>query len=240
MASSPTRRNLCGQVLHDLGSRIMAGKLQPGDPLPQEWTLCEELGVSRTVVREAVKSLAAKGLVDSRARRGTVVRPSRSWNYLDPDVLHWQVSADTDGNFLSHLMELRRTVEPAAARIAAERGADEDLQRVKAAYEQMEQQADDVTGFLTADTQFHVEILHATSNPFFAPIANVIDASLVSSLRITNRQPAENRASLAVHHKVMKAVCGRRPQASERAMHSLLTEAAGRLDAHTGAADSSP
>jgi len=137
-------------------------------------------------------------------------------------------------------MELRRTVEPAAARIAAERGADEDLQRVKAAYEQMEQQADDVTGFLTADTQFHVEILHATSNPFFAPIANVIDASLVSSLRITNRQPAENRASLAVHHKVMKAVCGRRPQASERAMHSLLTEAAGRLDAHTGAADSSP
>ena len=231
MASSPTRRNLCGQVLHDLGSRIMAGELKPGDPLPQEWTLCDELGVSRTVVREAVKSLAAKGLVDSRARRGTVVRPARSWNYLDPDVLNWQVSADREGSFLTHLMELRRTVEPTAARIAAERGSDEDLQRVQEAYERMERDVTDVAGFLAADTQFHVEILHATANQFFAPIANVIDASLVSSLRITNRQPDENRASLAVHHKVSKAICSRRPQAAERAMHSLLTEAAGRLDA---------
>lgn len=231
MASPPAKRNLCGQVLHDLGNRIMAGELKPGDPLPQEWTLCDELGVSRTVVREAIKSLAAKGLVDSRARRGTLVRPARSWNYLDPDVLNWQATADKKGDFLAHLMELRRTVEPVAARIAAERGADDDLCRVREAYERMERNVDDVAGFLAADTQFHVEILHATANPFFAPIANVIDASLESSLRITNRQPDENRASLSVHHKVMKAICSRKPSASEKAMHSLLTEAAGRLNA---------
>ena len=80
MESSRARRNLCGQVIDDLGCQILAGEVKPGDALPQEWTLCDQMGVSRTVVREAIKSLAAKGLVESRAKRGTIVRPARSWN----------------------------------------------------------------------------------------------------------------------------------------------------------------
>ncbi len=234
MEISRSRRNLCGQVVHDLGCRILAGEVKPGDPLPQEWTLCDQMGVSRTVVREAIKSLAAKGLVESRARRGTIVRPPRVWNYLDPEVLDWQARADVDGRHLFQLTELRRTIEPPAAGMAAERATDENLRLISRACEEMQRAADSVEDFLAADIQFHVEILHATGNPFFAPIANVISASLESSLRVTNRQPTDNHASVPVHQKVMKAICARKPTRAQAAMRSLLNEAADRIDSALG------
>jgi DNA-binding FadR family transcriptional regulator len=234
MEISRSRRNLCGQVVDDLGRRILAGEVKPGEPLPQEWTLCDQMGVSRTVVREAIKSLAAKGLVESRAKRGTIVRPERVWNYLDPQVLEWQAIVDVDGQHLFHLTELRTTIEPPAAGMAAERGTDESLRLISQAFEEMERTADSVEDFLTADIQFHVEILHATGNPFFAPIANVISASLESSLRLTNRQPADNHASVPVHQKVKRAICSRKPASAQSAMRSLLNEAAERIDSALG------
>ena len=236
MRISRSRRNLCGQVAHDLGCRILAGELKPGTAIPQEWTLCDQLGVSRTVVREAIKSLAAKGLVESRAKRGTIVRPDRSWNYLDPEVLDWQARADIDGRHLFHLTELRQTIEPAAAGMAAERATDESLRLIAEAYEQLQRTADSVEDFLAADIRFHVEILHATGNPCFAPVANVIAASLESSLRVTNRQPEDNRASVPVHRRVMKAICARKPSSARAAMRSLLSEAADRITRASGSA----
>ena len=121
------RQNLCGQVIDDLGRRIVRGEVQPGDALPQEAALCHQLGVSRTVVREAVKALAAKGLVDSRPKRGTVVRPSRAWSFLDPEVLQWQTETDPDGRQLTYLTELRQAVEPVAAAMAAARASEEEI-----------------------------------------------------------------------------------------------------------------
>lgn len=230
MEHARSRRNLCGQVVDDLGRRILAGKVRPGELLPQEWTLCSQLGVSRTVVREAIKSLAAKGLVESRAKRGTIVRPTMAWNYLDPEVLNWQARADHDGRHLFYLTELRKTIEPQAAALAAKRATDEHLDIMRRACKKLEETADSVEDFLAADIRFHVEILHAAGNPFFAPIANVINASLESSLRLTNRQPAENHASIPVHQKVMKAICGRNPARARAAMQSLLNEAADRIE----------
>ncbi len=227
------RRNLCGQVVDDLGRRILAGEVQPGEPLPQEWTLCDQMGVSRTVVREAIKSLAAKGLVDSRAKRGTVVRPSRAWNYLDPEVLQWQVGADAEGH-LFHLVELRRTIEPAAASMAAERATEESLKLISDVFEDMRRSAGNVEDFLAADIRFHVEILHAAGNPFFMPIANVISTSLESSLRVTNRQPEDNYASVPVHAKVLKAICARKAKAAQAAMRALLNDAVGRIESALG------
>jgi DNA-binding FadR family transcriptional regulator len=229
MAIPRTRRNLCAQVVHDLGCQILAGDFPPGKPLPQEWTLCEDLGVSRTVVREAIKSLAAKGLVESRPKRGTIVRPARQWNYLDPEVLEWQLRADAEGQYLFHLTEFRQTIEPAAAAMAAERGSDSELQAIAAACEEMQRTADDVEAFLAADIRFHIEILHATANPFFAPVANVISVSLASSLRVTNRQPSDNLASVPVHRKVTKAICARQAGKAQTAMRALLSDAAARI-----------
>jgi DNA-binding FadR family transcriptional regulator len=188
------------------------------------------MGVSRTVVREAIKSLAAKGLVDSRAKRGTIGRSARSWNYLDPEVLDWQARADVDGRYLFHLTELRQTIEPAAAGMAAQRATDEDLRLIAEACEDMARTADSVEDFLAADIRFHVEILHATGNPFFAPVANVISTSLESSLRVTNRQVADNRASVPVHQKVMKAITARQPAKAQAAMRALLRDATARIE----------
>jgi DNA-binding FadR family transcriptional regulator len=230
MKAPQSRRNLCGQVVHDLGRQILAGRVKPGDPLPQEWTLCEELGVSRTVVREAIKSLAAKGLVESRAKRGTIVRPAETWNYLDPEVLEWQVTADVDGRYLFHLTELRQTIEPTAAGLAAARASDEQRQRIARAGEDMQRMADSLQQFLDADIRFHVEILLATGNPFFAPVANVISASLESSLRVTNRQASDNRASVPVHQKVMKAILARQSSRAQAAMRALLRDATARIE----------
>ena len=226
----PTRRNLCAQVVHDLGCRIMAGDVKPGDPIPQESTLCDQMGVSRTVIREAIKSLAAKGLVESRPKRGTIVRSAKSWNYLDPEVLAWQAQADTSGRQLFYLTEFRQTIEPMAAALAAERATEEELQLISEACEEMERSADSLDAFMAADLRFHCEILHATGNPFFAPVANVISVSLVSSLRVTNRQPADNRASVPVHRKVMKAICARQPSKAQAAMRALLVDATNRIE----------
>ena len=230
MKIAQSRRNLCGQVVHDLGCRILAGDVKPGAPLPQEPTLCEQMGVSRTVIREAIKSLAAKGLVESRPKRGTIVRPAKFWNYLDPEVLSWQGQADESGRQLFYLTEFRQSVEPAAAAMAAERASENELQLITGACEEMERTVDCVEAFMAADLRFHTEILHATGNPFFAPVANVISVSLESSLRVTNRQPSDNRTSVPLHQKVMKAICARKPARAKAAMQALLGDAADRIE----------
>ncbi|WP_460166924.1 FadR/GntR family transcriptional regulator [Thermostilla marina] len=243
MRISREHRNLCGQVVHDLGLRILSGQVRPGESLPQEWALCDELGVSRTVVREAIKSLAAKGLVESRAKRGTIVRPVCDWNFLDPEVLAWQAGTDPDGRYLFHLTEFRQIFEPAAAAMAAERASDEHLAQIRSAFEEMEQAADSVADFLEADKRFHVAILNATGNPLFGPVANVISTSLENSLRVTNRQAADNQASLPIHRKVLNAISNRCAPEAEQAMLALLDEAGARIrraveaNAETGSAD---
>ena len=230
MITTPARLNLSGQVVQDLGRRIVGGELEPGEPLPAVETLCEQLGVSRTVIREAVKSLAARGLVDSRPKRGTVVRAAEHWNFLDPLVLAWQEETHDDGRHLFHLTELRQAIEPAAAAMAAERAPDEALRRIEEAARQLDESVDDVEAFLAADLRFHTEILHATGNPLFAPVANVIGAYLGSSLRVTNRQPEDNRASVPIHQKVARAICDRAPARARSAMKAHLDHAAARLE----------
>lgn len=220
-----SRRNLCGQIVHDLGCQILSGEIQPGQAMPQETVLCERMGVSRTVIREAVKSLAAKGLVESRAKRGTLVLPSGSWNFLDPEVLEWQMQTDVDGSLLKHLTQFRRTLEPAAAALAAQHASEKALQEIREACQAMQHSVDRHEDFLAADLRFHTAILHATGNPFFAPVANVINASLKFSMRVTNRQPSDNRQSIPFHHNVMEAICHRDALAAEDAMRVHLADA---------------
>ena len=224
------RQNLCGQVVHDLGRRIVRGEVLPGDTLPQEPTLCEQLGVSRTVVREAVKVLTAKGLVDSRPKRGTVVKPDRSWNMLDAEVLQWRTEADPDGQHLAHLTELRLAVEPAAAAMAASRASENEVARIGEAFDAMVDSVASLEEFLKADLDFHVEVLHASGNPFFSPVANVVSSALLSSLRVTNRKPEDNVTSLPVHERVLKAIRARDSHLAEKAMKALLSDAATRIE----------
>ena len=224
------KQNLCGQVVYDLGRQIVRGDVQPGEALPQEAALCQQLGVSRTVVREAVKVLSAKGLVDSRPKRGTVVRSRKVWNFLDPEILLWRTESDTDGQCLMHLTELRQAVEPAAAGMAATRAEDDQVSLIAKAFEAMQEAVENVDDFLAADLQFHVEVLHASGNPFFAPVANVVSSVLLSSLRVTNRKPADNASSLPIHERVLKAIRAGQASRAEAAMRALLSDASGRIE----------
>ena len=234
MELAPVRQNLCGQIVQDLGRRIVRGDVRPGEALPREPTLCDQLGVSRTVIREAVKVLSAKGLVDSRPKRGTTVRSCNAWNVLDAEVLQWRAEADPDGQHLVHLTELRQAVEPAAAALTASRASDEDIALIAEACRAMQDSVDNLEEFLAADLRFHVEVLHASGNPFFAPVANVVSSALLSSLRVTNRKPADNATSVPVHQRVFKAIRKREPGKAEAAMRTLLADAAARIERNLG------
>src|ERR687885_155517 len=148
------RRGLHGAVVHEIGVRIVRGELEPGDTLPENGLL-DEPGVSRTVLREAIKVLAAKRLVESRPKTGTRVRPRRDWNLLDPDVLAWQIEAGPDADFLGQALELRRMIEPAAARLAAERATDGQIAALRRAYKGMAAAGDALDAFMEPDLRFH-------------------------------------------------------------------------------------
>src|SRR6476660_7156500 len=136
------KRGLHGSVVHEIGVRILEGELKPGDTLPDNGSLAEP-EVSRTVVREAIKVLAAKGLVESRPKTGTRVRPRTDWNLLDPDVLAWQFAAGPFTRFIEDLFELRQMIEPQAAAMAARRAGPVEIERIEQAYLGMEEAGND-------------------------------------------------------------------------------------------------
>src|SRR6478735_1897795 len=144
-------KNVHGNTVDHLGEAIVAGRYLPGASIPPEPLLGEELGVSRTVVREAVKSLIAKGLVSSGPKVGTKVLASEHWNWFDPDVIVWQSKAGLTPEFLRDLQDLRRVVEPAAVRMAAERATPEDIVGIEAAYEGMRRAVEEGGDYVTSD-----------------------------------------------------------------------------------------
>jgi GntR family transcriptional regulator, galactonate operon transcriptional repressor len=219
----PLKRNLREQLVDLLGGDIINGRLQPGDLLPSEDALVTRYGVSRTVLREALNVLSGKGLLDARPKRGTVVRPKSAWNQLDPLVLGWR--GGNVSRSLDQLMDLRRIIEPAAAALAAQRRTAKDLARITAAYIAMELAKDAVQAFMDADLAFHVACLEATHNDYLLPIAHAIRTELMTSMRVTNRDPEENqKVSLPLHRAIRDAIAARDPDAARAAMQRHLDD----------------
>ena len=214
------RLNLHAQVVRELGLRIVGGAAAPGAILPNEAQLGREFGVSRTVIREGIKSLAAKGLVVSRARVGTQIRAARAWNLLDPDVLSWRYDTMPRTDFFRDLFEIRRVVEPAAAELAAEKGTLEEIQALEAACTAMEQAEPSSNAAIEADIAFHTALLTACRNDLLAQMGSLIGVGLSTSFRISTRfYPL----SLPYHRPVAAAIMARRPLAARRRMLDLLT-----------------
>lgn len=220
-----SRRSLHGQVAHEIGARIIRGELAPGETLPNEADLSLELKVSRTALREAIKLLAAKGLVESRPKTGTRIRPRTSWNMLDPDVLSWLVSDGAFEDYADDLFEMRRVVEPAAAAIAATRGDKAAIAEIKKAYEGMVVAGEDIEAGVDPDLRFHQAILLATGNEFIAPLGALIDSALATSFRISSSRPGAKINSLPRHEAVLKAITRGDGDAARRAMEVLLSDA---------------
>jgi DNA-binding FadR family transcriptional regulator len=223
-------KNVHGHTLDHLGGAIIGGQYPPGSSIPPEPTLCEELGVSRTVVREAVKSLVAKGLLVTGPKVGTRVLPSDQWNWFDPDVVAWQSKAGLTREFLRDLQELRRVVEPAAVRIAAERATALDIAGIEAAYAGMKDAIEQGGDYVRHDLAFHQGLLSACHNRMVVQMSKALGALLRTSFEISTSRPDGPAMSLPLHRAVLDAVIARNPTKAERASLVLIDSAADDID----------
>jgi DNA-binding FadR family transcriptional regulator len=222
-ATTYSGRNLHGKVVNEMGRRVVGGGYVAGALLPNEEQLCRELQVSRTALREAVKVLAAKGLLEPRPRIGTRVRPRDQWNLLDPDILAWRCATGTDAEFLRHLTELREIIEPAAASLAATSRSEEQLSAIASALNDM-RDAPAVAQWVDADLAFHTAVLRATNNPLLMPLAAIIGSALESLLGVSARSAGDFKRGLPDHQKVFDAIEGRDAQSALHRMAGLLSD----------------
>lgn len=218
-----TGKKLHGQVVHELGRRVVGGHYPADKVLPNEELLCQELAVSRTALREAVKVLAGKGLLEARPRIGTRVRTKDQWNLLDPDILAWRCATGVDADFLRHLTELREIIEPSAAALAATSRSPEQLQAIEAALRSMET-ASSIAQWVQADLAFHTAVLKATNNPLLMPLAAIIGSALESLLGVTARTSDNFKQALPDHQKVFDAIRLQEPQNALHRMAGMLSD----------------
>ncbi|MHA1566044.1 MAG: FadR/GntR family transcriptional regulator [Alphaproteobacteria bacterium] len=215
-----SQRSLHGQVAHDIGIRIVQGAIAAGQALPNEETLSAQLHVSRTALREAIKVLAAKGLVESRPKTGTKVRPRDQWNLLDPDVLAWQFFEAPDEAIIADLFEIREMLEPYAAALAAKRADAEQLAELRQAFEDMASAGEGES--TEPDLRFHLAILDATRNEFLSAFGSLLESALAGSFQLSSHNLAAARASLPGHKKVLEAIEAHDGQGARDAMMELL------------------
>jgi DNA-binding FadR family transcriptional regulator len=213
-------------VLDELGRAIVSGRHPPGAVIPPEPTLCEEFGVSRTVVREAVKSLVAKGMLVTGPKVGTRVLAPEQWNWFDPEVVAWQSGIGLTREFLRDLQELRRIVEPAAVRLAAERATPADIGGIEAAYAGMRDAIEHGGDYVRHDLAFHQGLLRACHNRMVVQMSKAIGALLRTSFEISTTKPQGPSQSLPLHRAVLDAVIARQPERAERASLRLIDGAA--------------
>lgn len=218
----PRALRLHGTVARDLGIRIVSGAVAPGEILEGEIAASEQFKVSRTAYREAIRILAAKGLVSSRPKIGTQVSPRREWHLLDPDVLAWIFEGEPDEGLIEALFELRRIVEPDAARLAAMRRSDEQLARMKAGLDGVAQHGFDSEIGRRCDEQFHSALLEASDNDFVISLTSGVAAAIaITTAFKQHRLPAPHDA-LPVHLNVLEAIEAQDPQGAHDAMARLV------------------
>ncbi|GAB2538794.1 FadR/GntR family transcriptional regulator [Rhodanobacter koreensis] len=214
--------------MHELGQRIVSGKVKPGEILPREETLAESLHVSRTALREALKVLSAKGLIESRTGVGARVLEERSWNQLDADVLAWRCASMPTDDFVDKLVEMREIIEPAAAATAARRRTSVHLAAIDEAYKAMDA-AQTLEEWTEADLLFHDAVLHATCNELLQSLFSVVETALGAFFALSARNASNFKYSLPHHQKVLEAIRRKQPEVARKAMHAMIVDSQANL-----------
>lgn len=218
--------NLSEQVTNDLGRAIVAGEYSCESGLPTEAQLCEAYGISRTAVREAVKMLAAKGLISSRPRQGISVEQPSNWNLYDTSVLSWLLESSPSLYVLKEFLQMRLAIEPQAAALAAEFGRDEDIAQIEKAVEAMRLAASGSTSSMhEADLAFHTSVLFASRNRFFFQLRDFIRTALNVSIQHTTPAKDNDIAVVDDHAKICTAIRNRQPERAKNLMTHLIDEA---------------
>ncbi|MDI3355790.1 FadR family transcriptional regulator [Pseudomonas sp. UYIF39] len=192
-----------------LGCWIATGQVKPGETLKVEADLGEQLGVSRTVIREAIKTLVAKGMLEVGPKVGTRVLPVRRWNLFDPQVVGWLSRSGLPENFVDDLLDLRRTIEPMAVRWACERATVEQVNAILQAYNALERAVDSGIDYNRADQFFHECILAASHNQFIEQMVPALGALLAVSFEVSAADPDELRRTLPIHKDMAEAISAR-------------------------------
>ena len=219
-----TARGLQGNMTASLARRLLSGEIRAGETLDPE-LLAEEFGVSRTVVRESVRALSAKGMLDARPNRGTFVRPRLSWNLLDPELLRWHAEAAPPNELFRQLAEVRVIVEPDAARLAAQNRSDAQLSAIADALSAMQvidaaRKPEEAT---RADLAFHAAVLQATGNELLQQIEAVVEVTLSLRDRFVHSRPGW-RDPVPVHREVYEAIAAGDQEAAATAAMKLLKQ----------------
>ncbi|MDC3415130.1 FadR family transcriptional regulator [Aquibacillus sp. 3ASR75-11] len=224
-------RNLSEQLLHDLGMEIVQGDLKPGDILPKVEAISEMKGVSRTVVREVLKGLSARRLIESSTKIGTMVKDRSEWQWWDQDVLSWGLNSGVTREMLLQLNEVRLAIEPAAVKLAAMNATDEDLKCIRECFKRLEDSLEDDAEWAKCDYEFHNSILVASHNELMLSLIKTLHSSLlqsrqtsIKSLKQThhNTYTESNTEVIQWHKALMEAVCARDGGLAYQKMHDLL------------------
>ncbi|MCB1502201.1 MAG: FadR family transcriptional regulator [Bauldia sp.] len=229
-----------GAVVRKLAAMVMGGRYAPGEGLPREGDLADAFGVSRTSLREAMKVLSAKGLIEARPRTGVRVRPRSAWNLLDPAVLAWHPDLTGDRDLMRSLIETRRVIEPAAAGMAAARASAADLATIEAAYLRIAAAIpDDLDACREGDIAFHRAVIDASHNLILTRLIDTVEAALRAVFTVTNRMMAPDSEALSAHRDVLERIRMRDQAGAAAAMDRLIDVAAADL-ARTKFADLVP
>lgn len=225
IVSIPTRRahSNHAEVARNIGIKIISGRYVEGAKLPGDAELTLLFGVSRPVLREAVKTLVAKGLLSTKARVGTVVRERSAWNMFDIDVLAWHLDAGIDKRFLRDLADIRLAVEPHAAALAAERRSDADIAELRRSINCMRAAPSNSASFADADLSLHITVANASGNPFMRSIGWVIEAALRASFILSAPVEAPERETvLASHERIVEAIAAQDADEAAAQMASVI------------------
>jgi GntR family transcriptional regulator, galactonate operon transcriptional repressor len=219
-------RGLQARVIDGIGRQIVGGHYAPGDLLPREAELADQFEVSRTSVREGMRVLAAKGLVDIRQKIGTRVRQQEFWNVFDSDILRWHTDVGMGDEIMRNLVEVRQIMEPAAARLAAGRATMDDLRRMDDAIKSMVESARDRQGYAHADVEFHLSVYAATHNVLLRQFGSVVADFMYASFNVQQATAADDEIFLedaATHAAVYDAINrGNGEKAAEAMLHVVL------------------
>lgn len=221
-------RSLHSHVVRELGKRIVVGDLRPGDVLPREEDLAASMDVSRTALREALKVLSAKGLIESRPKVGTRVRGKQFWNQLDADVLSWRCASMPTDAFVDKLVEMREIIEPAAAAAAARRRSVAQLAKMDLAYQAMDAAASPEE-WAAADLSFHNAMLEATGNELMTSLFSVVESALGMFFVLSAKTAGEFNYSLPRHLKVLEAIRRQQPEVARKAMQAMIADSLANL-----------
>lgn len=210
-----------------LVKEIVSGKLKHNEVLPNEIDFAAQFGISRTMIRDILKSLEGKGLIERKTNAGTRVRGIHSWNLLDAELLEWSQGYLTQNRFLLSLMELRLIIEPQAAALAALRANDDDLFEIRGHLEQMGIMTSDgdVSIDTESDIEFHKSIIKACGNLFLSQFGTAIGGALHHTVYLSNKIHINHKASIKCHQRVIDAIENRDPQTAYSAMCCVLNNA---------------